>query len=213
MNHVRVRGHRWRCALLAGLCAAPAAGAGSALAQTGDWQEDALARARAVHLETLPEDCDLPGTRPESDAAETAYPIRIGETDAQREALLVEFPCFFGAYNLVYVYVLADQDGNAAPVPFPNPVLDVRYADGDAQTVVEAVTISEIADRREVFNPQFDPETLTLEANGKWRGLADAFDVTRWAFRDGAFRIVYFAVDASFDFEITPVVLIDEEIR
>lgn len=198
-------------AVLATLAAAASPLAGGAHAAEEGWQEAALEQARAVNRDTLPEDCTVDHGQPATADSEIAYPIRIGVGDGPPDALLVQFRCLLGAYNEVAVFVLVDEAGTAAPVLFPTPEAAIVYVDPDQQTQVESIAVGGIVEQRTLVNPIFDPERQTLEAYGKWRGLGDAFEVTRWAYRDGRFEIVYYAVDATYDLEANPQVLIDEE--
>ncbi|MGF1626323.1 MAG: DUF1176 domain-containing protein [Alphaproteobacteria bacterium] len=195
-----------RAAVLGALAALPLAA--PALAAEPGWHEAALEQARTVHRETMPADCDA--DRPGAAEPEVAFPIRIGEGEGARDVLLVQFRCLLGAYNAVAVFVLVDETGTAAPVQFLTPEAAIVYVDAD-QTQVESIAVGGIVERRTLVNPVYDPERQTLEAYGKWRGLGDAYELTRWALRDGRFELVYYAVDATYDLQDNPQVLIDEQ--
>ncbi len=174
------------------------------------WQAAALERARRVHMETLPEDCS-PDAAASTDM-EQSHILWIGEESAAREALLVGFACNIGAYNVSTVYVLSDEHGVASPVWFPSPRFDIRYAGGDSEGEVEALEIAGSFESREVVNASYDADGRVMEEFNKWRGLGDAFSVARWGFRHGKFQLFYVAVDATYDGEANPQVLMDEDI-
>ncbi len=176
-----------------------------------DWRDAALTRAHEVHLATLPDSC-----APESFgtlAGQTAHwPLFLGEGDAAREALLVRFPCLLGAYNEVHVFVLSDQNGVATPVFFPSPQISIRWVPGSGDAIAEAITQTGEAEMREVVNPDYDPDARVVTEYNKWRGLGDAHSMTRWGYVEGRFRLMRFEVDASYDGEINPVLLISRDI-
>ncbi|MCX8996044.1 DUF1176 domain-containing protein [Rhizobiaceae bacterium BDR2-2] len=185
---------------------------GGAQAQVDGWQAGAIEKAQALHRESLPEDCTPEEEMAAAGDARIAYPLWFGEDGAARDALLVQFLCSEGAYNRSFVYVLVDQYGVASPVFFPSPVVEVRYAGGDPEAAVEGITITGTVDSRQVVNARYDPDSRTMEEYNKWRGLADAYSLTRWGFRDGRFQIMHFAVDASYDGKDNPQVLIERDI-
>lgn len=179
------------------------------LAQEAAWQADAVARAVHYHVEHPPEPCLVP----DRSAIEPAsFELQIGEETAARQALLVEFPCQIGAYNQTAVYLLSDQHGTVSEVVFPSPQVKVRYADESDSAAVEKIEITEIPEMREVVNPNYDASSRTMTERNKWRGLGDAYTITRWGFKDGKFQIMLFAVDASFDGRDNPETLIENEI-
>lgn len=190
-------------ALLAG-----AALAGGASGDEAPWHPMALEAARAMHQATLPAGCSAENAAREAQA----YPLWFGEEGAARDALLVEFTCRIGAYNVSSVYVLADQHGVASPVWFPSPQARVTRAGGAEDGAVEAVAIEGSVESREVVNARYDPASRTMEEIDKWRGLGDAYTLTRWGFRNGRFQLMHFAVDASYDGADNAVILFDEDI-
>lgn len=168
-----------------------------------------MRRAHVLHLETNPPNCSPNAAAPRR-SAEVAYPLRIGEESASREALLVQFPCRLGN-NRSYVYIIADQHGAASPVMFPAPMIDVRHAGDDENGPVESIAITSTIDKRDVVNARYDPDTRTMEETKKWSPRT-AYSRTRWVFRDGKFQITYFAVDATYDGNHNPQPLIERNI-
>ncbi|WEK03422.1 MAG: hypothetical protein P0Y65_14625 [Candidatus Devosia phytovorans] len=178
-------------------------------AQEGYWQADAVAKALDHHMANRPELCmelDPSQTEPAS------FELQVGEETAARQALIVEFPCQIGAYSVTSVYLLSDQHGTVSEIVFPSPKFDVAYdGEGEDQTVRDIV-IYETPYLREVVNPSYDSSSRTMSERNKWRGLGDAYTETRWGFKQGKFEITYFAVDATFNGEADPIVLIDRDI-
>lgn len=188
------------------VCAAPFA-LSSAAAET-DSHRDALAKAVAFHAMNPPKTCNAIKS---SLSQPIGYNLPTGNGASAWEELLIEFPCQAGAYNQTKVYLLSDRDGNLSPVEFPMPKIDVTYVGEGENAPVKNVTITATEMVREVANPVFDTETLTLTAQTKWRGVGDAYTLTEWSFRNARFELVYFAVDASFDGRDNPQILIDEK--
>ena len=150
---------------------------------------------------------------PDGSAREPAsFELQVGEETAARQALIVEFPCQIGAYNQTSVYLLSDQQGAVSEIVFPSPKFDVAYEGEGATATADKIVIYETPYLREVVNPSYDPASRTMSERNKWRGLGDAYTQTRWQFKNGKFEITYFAVDATFDGEDNPVVLIEREI-
>lgn len=121
---------------------------------------------------------------------------------------LVLLPCRQGFYNLVTETVLVAADASATFAQLPVPELIIDYVDGDSMGAVEHLAIAAINLSAEAVNAWFDPDTATLTAHDKWRGIGDAFTVSRWHYQDGSFSLVHFKVDAVYDGELDAQVLI-----
>lgn len=132
------------------------------------------------------------------------------ETDPEHKVRLFRFFCGAGAYNEQHVHYLANEDGMVTQVQFADPDLDIHYV-GDDESQLESVAITGFQARARITNSTFDPETLTMSEHSLWRGLGDAASTSRWIFRNGGFTLVYYEVDASYDGEQTPEVLLDYE--
>ena len=61
----------------------------------------------------------------------------------------------------------------------------------------------------ELINSDYDEATQSIHAFAKWRGIGDASSVGKWIFRGGEFSLVRYEVDASYDEEINPQVVVD----
>lgn len=180
-----------------------------ASAQEVDWQADAVEKALDYHAANLPHLCMESGA---SNLEPASFELQVGEEEAARQALIVEFPCQIGAYSQTAVYVLSDQHGTVSEIVFPSPKFDVNYVGGDETAGVDTIVVYETPYLREVVNPSYDSASRTMSERNKWRGLGDAYTATRWQFKNGKFEITYFAVDATFDGQDNPVVLIERDI-
>lgn len=178
-------------------------------AQEAAWKEAALNEAATFHRAQPPTTCDVLTERP---GPIVSHELQIDEESAARQALLVQLPCRQDADHQSFVYLLADERGAVSEVLFPSPVIDVRYVDNNEQGAVDAITIIETLDRREVINAQYDTDGRTMVEHDDGHGVSDVSSTTTWGFRDGRFQIMHFAVDASYDGEVNPLTLIDEEL-
>jgi hypothetical protein len=124
--------------------------------------------------------------------------------DALRTARLFRFFCNSGAYNVSHVYLMTDGTGPVEPVAFAVPELDIRYENDDLEGAVEEMTQLGMITRTELVNSDYDPDTQAITSFEKWRGVGDASASGRWIFRYGAFSLIAYEVDASYDGEINP---------
>lgn len=125
------------------------------------------------------------------------------EDGPDRLARLYQMPCNYGAYNFGSIFFIETEFDGLLPLHFAEPVLDIDYADDNSE-VVRSVTVAGFTATYSLVNALFDEETRTINSFSKWRGIGDASSSGRWAFRDGGFMLTGFAVDASYDGEITP---------
>lgn len=166
-------------------------------------------KAKAMFAATAAATCD------DGDAAAAPDIHAIGfrysydsPEDPERTAHLFRFFCLGGAYNEIHVYYIADDDGMLSPLYFAEPSYDVRYA-GDTDEKVEAISITGFAANGQLVNSDYDPQARTITAHSQWRGVGDASSIGMWVFVDGGFRLVRYEVDASYDGEINPQMLLD----
>lgn len=121
---------------------------------------------------------------------------------------LFRFLCGRGAYNEIYAYILADAYGAVVPLAFASPALDIRYVD-EVWEQVESIAVTGYTTELVLVNSAFDPATETITATNRWRGLGDAFSNGTWTFRTGKFLLTYYEVDAAYDGEAAPDVVLD----
>lgn len=139
-----------------------------------------------------------------------AFRRPFDEFDAPpREARLFRFFCTRGAYNELHVYILADDSGEILPVSFVVPELDIRYEDDRTMEEVRSIDVIGYTSRSELVNSHYDPDTFTMTAHSRWRGLGDASSTGKWIFRSGTFTLVRYEVDPTYDGEINPVTVLD----
>lgn len=180
-----------------------------------DRKDSALEQARKVFAAAYAPICQTLAQDAEPDAAnaeafEIAFNYKYDSTgDPKRQARLFRFPCGFGAYNSTEVYYLADDVGEIHRLQFAEPELDIRYENDDSEGKVEEINVIGYRARDQLVNSSYDPVTLSLTSSAKWRGVGDASSNGKWIFRDGAFTLVRYDVDASYDGEINPETVID----
>lgn len=131
--------------------------------------------------------------------------------EAAREARLFGFPCIEAAYNTAEVYYFADDLGGFRQLQFAEPELDIHYQNGDFEGRVEAVNVIGYRVTDMLVNSFYDAASRTLQSFNKWRGIGDASSSATYLFRDGAFTLVKYEVDASYDGEINPEPVLDHE--
>ncbi|WP_309086555.1 DUF1176 domain-containing protein [Chelativorans sp.] len=125
------------------------------------------------------------------------------------QAHLFRFFCDRGAYNEVHAYIFANERGEMMPLAFATPELHIEYENGDSDGRVEEVRIVGYTTENLLINSWFDPNDRTISSHGKWRGVGDASSGGMWAFRSGAFSLVRYEVDASYDGENNPETVLD----
>ena len=121
-----------------------------------------------------------------------------------------QFRCNTGAYNTQQVYVIwSDYDGTR-PLSFAAPALDITYQEAeDFESPVQAVTVAGWDSRALLVNSGFDPDTLQISETAFWRGIGDASHAAVWQLIDGGFRLVHYEVDASYDGQMEPQLVLD----
>jgi hypothetical protein len=169
-----------------------------------------LEQARKSFAATYGDECDdeTPENRP------TAYSIRYkdkyaGTDDPPREVRLYRFFCRMAAYNESAYYYISDDVNGVRPLQFAVPELDIRYENGDSEGKVEAVNVTGFQAEDYAINSDYDEGTRTITTFAKWRGVGDASSSGTYLFRDGAFALVQYDVDASYDGEINPQTVVD----
>ena len=130
-------------------------------------------------------------------------------SEPEHHARLFRFWCDSGAYNEMDVYLLADDQNQLHVLQFAVPSLDITYKDESTQEKVDNLSVVGFVTQEELVNSAYDPDTRTLTAHDKWRGVGDAFSDGTWVFRKGQFTLVRYQVDASYDGKIDPETVID----
>lgn len=118
------------------------------------------------------------------------------------------FPCLMGAYNLTYVTYLKDDFWGLHPVSFAAPDLKAVPVDPDSEDdTVKVIRFLGWTASPFLTNASFDPKTLTMVNLAYWRGIGDASDGGTWQLVGGAFRLLRYELDDSFDGAVNPVTL------
>jgi len=125
------------------------------------------------------------------------------------EYRLYEYPCYAGAYNFSSVYFSANDYGEVEQIFFPFPDYDVTYKD-EEETIVDQVTLNGFYAWENLTNPDFEPKTMTLYSNSKWRGLGDASSSGRWQFKEGRWLLKSFDIDPTYDGKISRIRIFGE---
>lgn len=169
----------------------------------------ALFRASfADQCESLSPTADPDATDPESYTIRFRYST-LSENDPETATRLFRFFCGMGAYNEAHVYLFEDALGEIRVLNFATPDLDIRYENNDSEGAVEAIYVSGFKSTPTLINSYYAAETLSIHAYAKWRGVGDASSSGKWIFREGDFVLVRYEVDASYDQEINPEVVVD----
>lgn len=155
--------------------------------------------------------CDT--TREGDDAAlsyKISYHNRTDAADAPpSEARLFRFFCSMGAYNESHVYYLWNAVDGLNELHFAAPELDIRYENDNSEGNVESVNVIGYRSDNQLVNSSYDEKTMSIVSHSKWRGVGDASSDGLWIFRDGAFSLVKYEVDASYDGEVNPETVLD----
>lgn len=118
---------------------------------------------------------------------------------------LYAFYCTAGAYNFGSVFYVANDFGEIRQAQFATPKYDVTNETDDFESAVTGIELTGFYANDIVINPNFDPETNTLDSFGKGRGIADVSSSGQWVLRRGWFILKSYDVDASYDGEMNPV--------
>jgi len=180
-------------------------------------QELALAKAKktfAAAYEGICHNLDptvsMGGWEPQSFEIRYKYSYET-ESDPERSVFLFQFPCGSGAYNTIEVFYAVDAYGETKPVTFAEPELDIRYENDDYQGKLKSMTIIGYRSTDQLVNSGYDAEKKTIYSYSKWRGIGDASSVGTWIFRDGAFSLVKYEADPTYDGEENLQTVLDFE--
>lgn len=133
------------------------------------------------------------------------------ESEPDRKARLFRFTCNLAAYNSREVYYFENESDGFRQLQFAEPELDIHYENNDSEGKLEAVNVIGYTTTDMLVNSDYDPNTHMLQSFDKWRGVGDAASSGHYLFRSGAFTLVKYDVDASYDGEINPETVLDYE--
>jgi hypothetical protein len=162
----------------------------------------------ALYTQACPRYPDAPVEGPQSFEIRFHYPSD-DPSQPKRLVQLYQLQCYAAAYNLIYVFFAWDQDSGLRPVGLSHPLFDVTYTGETDDSPVKAIAITGYAARFMMVNAEYDPKTLTITSGSLWRGLGDASSGGTWVFDDGEFRLSHYELDATFDGEMNPKVVVD----
>lgn len=146
---------------------------------------------------------DVLGTEPE--VWDLTYRDSYQEADEpDRTFRLYHFNCDAGAYNVISVFLTWDSFSGLAPLSLARPEFDITYENDDFDGDVLDIAYRGMSATNRLVNAWFDPDTGTIGASGKWRGLGDAADYSTWVQRGPVFVLDVFDVDASYDEAVNP---------
>lgn len=171
-------------------------------------QNIAVERAMEKFMATRLESCY--GERADPQAWDIGFHYPGDAADApESKATLIQIFCRRGPYNEVFVYYLADPEGEVNELHFAEPVLDIRYENDDSAGKLDSMNVIGFKTTDYLINPEYEPETRTLTSWAKWRGVGDASSLGRWIFREGDFGLVKFEVDPTYDGRIEHTTVVD----
>ena len=128
------------------------------------------------------------------------YKYSYDAADAQDNIFhLYRMHCDMGAYNETVVFLTRDEDGNFQILSFAQPTATYDYTDDTDTKLKHPPVLTGILSSTSLVNADYDPETKTITAVGKWRGLGDAYDMGTYEFIDGAFQLTKYVVDPIYE--------------
>ena len=113
--------------------------------------------------------------------------------------------CALGAYNVVNA-VIVDDGFEAGLAAFAAPLIEAEE-EGDAVT---ALRLAGFGASTLLVNAVVDPATGAVTEGARLRGLGDASTFGRWELRDGAYALVRYEADLSYDGEINPWLVVED---
>jgi Protein of unknown function (DUF1176) len=179
-----------------------------------DWN----ARAKEAFLATYKEACageddnKMEDRRPQ--VFEMKYREASDEADApDRMLTLYQFECTRGAYNLGQVFFVRNGFDELQPLTFAEPDIHVNYENEDTEGKVLGIDVIGFNASNILINSSVDAATATIMSASKWRGVGDASSSGVWILKEGRFVLSTYEVDASYDSEINPQMLIDYRVQ
>jgi hypothetical protein len=112
---------------------------------------------------------------------------------------LVQLTCTSGAYNLSSIYLMRDDtEASWELLSFAEPVADYDYADENFSRLKAPPRVSGYVSVTQMTNSKFAPESRTISAAAKWRGVGDAWSAGKWQFEDGVFILKKYEMDPTY---------------
>ncbi|QYO78519.1 DUF1176 domain-containing protein [Devosia salina] len=123
---------------------------------------------------------------------------------------LVQVFCTSGAYNVSHAFYWEREFDGLQPLSLAVPSFDIRYeVEDDIDSKVLGIDVTGMSTQAILVNAEFDPKAKVITAHSLWRGLGDASSSGTWFFDDGQFTLVQYEIDASYDGEANPEIVVD----
>ncbi|MER9081796.1 DUF1176 domain-containing protein [Mesorhizobium sp. M0895] len=173
-------------------------------------KDAALEQANRAFAATYGDQCDKDLLAQEPDIFSIHYKDKdAAASDPERETRLFHFACSAAAYNENSIYYLSDDVLGVRQLQFAEPEMDIRYENNDSDGKLLRMTIVGFQTSGWATNSDYDEETRTITTFNKWRGIGDASSSGTYLFRNGDFSLVQYDVDASYDGEENPQMVVD----
>jgi hypothetical protein len=174
-------------------------------------RDAALELAKEAFAVSYDAQCDktTPGGDPAGEPASYTISYQDQSDSADREVRLFRFFCSMAAYNEDAVYYTFDDVDGLRQLQFATPELDIHYENNNSEGKLEAVNVIGFRTDDRLVNSDYDEASHTITSHAKWRGAGDASSSGTWLFRNGAFSLVQYDVDASYDGENNPETVVD----
>jgi Protein of unknown function (DUF1176) len=130
-----------------------------------------------------------------------------------RATTLYRFECTRGAYNLGQVYFQRNGFDELQPLTFAEPDIHVNYENEDTEGKVLGIEVIGFNASNILINSSVDAAKATITSASKWRGVGDASSSGVWVLKQGQFVLSTYEVDASYDSEINPQMLLDYRVQ
>ncbi len=178
--------------------------------------QEASLEKRAMKLHALASGtyCDVAGSGYVPDDAFQSWtfdytPSWSDGSDTETVTLVQVF-CTSGAYNVSHAFYWEREFDGLQPLSLAVPSFDIRYeVEDDIDSKVLGIDVTGMSTQAILVNAQFDPKAKVITAHSLWRGLGDASSSGTWFFDDGQFTLVQYEIDASYDGEANPEIVVD----
>jgi Protein of unknown function (DUF1176) len=179
-----------------------------------DW----TARAKEAFLATYTEACAGDDDNKMEDRQPQIFEMKYREASDEADApdrmiTVYQFECTRGAYNLGQVFFVKNDMNEMQPLAFAEPDIHVSYENEDTEGKVLGVDVIGFNSSNILINSSVDAVKATITSAAKWRGVGDASSSGTWLLKSGRFVLSTYEVDASYDGEINPQMLLDYRVQ
>ncbi len=175
-----------------------------------DW----TARAKEAFLATYKEACAGSEDDKMENRAPEVFDLKYRQTSDEADApdrsvTLFRFECTRGAYNFGQVYFLRNGFDELQPLAFAEPDIHVDYENEDSEGKVLGIRVIGLKTSNILINSDVDANRAMIASLSKWRGVGDASSIGAWILKGGQFVLSTYDVDASYDGEVNPQMVLD----